>query len=104
MTTAFFLIVLGTLSRLAPHPPNAVAMGALALYAGARLPRRWAYLVPIVAMAASDLWLDWGSHDEIDASVRPLLATVLLDGCLTCSNHGIAGAVDDVADTAVLLS
>lgn len=61
MLTAFCLIVLGTLSRLAPHPPNAVAMGALAIYAGARLPRRWALLVPLIAMAASDVWLDGGS-------------------------------------------
>lgn len=61
MTTAIPLIVLGVLSRLIPHPPNAVAMGALALFAGARLPRRWAWAVPLAAMALSDLILDRGS-------------------------------------------
>ena len=40
MTTAVLLVLFGALSRLLPHPPNAVALGALALYAGARLPRR----------------------------------------------------------------
>ncbi len=63
MTTAIALtlIALGTVSRLLPHPPNAVAMGALALYAGYRLPRRWAVVIPLAAMLASDLFLDWGS-------------------------------------------
>jgi len=43
MTTAILLVLLGALSRLIPHPPNFVALGALALYSGARLPRRWAW-------------------------------------------------------------
>lgn len=59
--TAIPLIMLGILTRLVPHPPNAVAMGALALFAGARLPRRWAWVVPLLAMALSDLVLDRGS-------------------------------------------
>lgn len=61
MTTAVLLILLGTLSRLLPHPPNFVALGALALYAGARLPRRYAVAAPLAAMALSDLFLDFGS-------------------------------------------
>jgi hypothetical protein len=61
MPTAFFLIVLGVMSRLLPHPPNAVAMGAVALYAGARLPKRWAFLVPLAVMIASDALIDWGT-------------------------------------------
>ena len=39
MTTAVLLVLLGALSRLLPHPPNFVPLGALALYSGARLPR-----------------------------------------------------------------
>lgn len=57
---AALLVGLGVISRLLPHPPNAVAMGAVALYAGSRLPRRWAFLVPLTAMVLSDLALDWG--------------------------------------------
>ena len=60
MTTAVLLVFLGALSRLIPHPPNFVALGALALYAGARLPRRWAIAVPLAAMALSDFVLDVG--------------------------------------------
>ena len=40
-------------------------MGAVALYAGARLPRRWAWVVPIAAMALADLALDYGHHRPI---------------------------------------
>jgi vitamin B12 transporter len=61
MTTAVLLVLLGALSRLIPHPPNFVALGALALYAGARLPRRWAFVVPLGAMALADLVIDFGS-------------------------------------------
>ncbi len=70
MTTAILLIVLGTLARLAPHEPGGVAMGALALYAGARLPRRWALLVPLAAMLVSDVWIDWGSGRPVFGLVR----------------------------------
>jgi hypothetical protein len=36
-------------------------MGAVALYAGYRLPRRWAWLVPVSAIVLSDLVLDFGT-------------------------------------------
>jgi hypothetical protein len=59
--TAFALVLFGVFSRLVPHPPNAVPLGALALYAGARLPRRWAWLVPLAAMVLADTIIDFGS-------------------------------------------
>lgn len=55
---ALSLIALGALSRMVPHPPNATAIGALALFAGARLPRRWAFAVPLGAMLLTDLIID----------------------------------------------
>lgn len=59
MRTALFLTAIGALfCRLVPHPPNAVPMGALAIYAGACLPRRWAWLVPVAVMALSDFVID----------------------------------------------
>ena len=73
MTTAVstvLLVLLGAFSRLLPHPPNLVAMGAIGLYSGARLPRRWAWAVPIAAMALSDLLLDWGTGREAITLVR----------------------------------
>lgn len=61
MTTAFILIFLGVLARLLPYLPhlpylpNAVPLGAIALYAGARLPRRVAVLVPLAILGLSDV-------------------------------------------------
>jgi vitamin B12 transporter len=70
MTTVALLVLLGALSRLLPHPPNFVALGALALYSGARLPRGRAWVVPVAAMAFSDFFLDFGSGRAIVSAVR----------------------------------
>jgi vitamin B12 transporter len=70
MTTAVLLILIGALSRLIPHPPNFVAMGAIGLYAGARLPRRWSWAIPLAAMALSDLLIDWGTGRRLVTPVR----------------------------------
>ncbi|MEP6472036.1 MAG: TonB-dependent receptor, partial [Acidobacteriota bacterium] len=73
MTTAVttvLLVFLGAFSRLLPHPPNAVALGALALFAGARLPRGLAILVPLAAMAASDVVLDFGTGRRALSATR----------------------------------
>ena len=61
MATPFILMLVGAASRLIPHPPNAVAIGGLALFAGARLSRGWAVVVPLGAMLLSDIVLDWGT-------------------------------------------
>ncbi len=55
---AFLLIALSAACRVVPHAPNLVAMGAVALFAGSRLPRRWSWMVPIVAMVVSDVAID----------------------------------------------
>ena len=70
MTTAVLLVLLGALSRLLPHAPNFVPLGALALYAGARLPRWAALAVPLCAMALSDFVLDFGTGRAAVTPVR----------------------------------
>jgi hypothetical protein len=72
MLTSFFLIVLVAVGRLLPHAWNLVPVGAVALYAGARLPRRWAWSVPIAGMILSDLILDWGHADRPALTVSRL--------------------------------
>jgi len=75
MLAALFLTLIAVAFRLLPPYLSAswnldiwnfVPMGAVALYAGSRLPRRWAWLVPVAAMMLSDIVLDHGTH-------RPLL-------------------------------
>jgi hypothetical protein len=51
---ALLLTILSGLARLLPHPPNFTPVGAMSLFAGARL-RGWrAYLVPLAMMAITD--------------------------------------------------
>ena len=53
------MIVLAAASRLLPHPPNFVPVGAMALFGAAALPKRWlAFIVPMVAFYLSDLVLN----------------------------------------------
>ena len=51
---ALSLTVLGAIARLLPHPPNFAPVGAMSLFAGARLPVWQAYLVPIALMVVTD--------------------------------------------------
>lgn len=71
MPTALMLIALGIGWRLAiafhafealgfGTPYNFVPLGAIALYAGARLPRGVAFLIPLAVLALSDLLIDPG--------------------------------------------
>jgi len=95
MTTAVLpvlLVLLGAFSRLVPHPPNFVALGAVALFSGARLPRRLAWFVPLAAMAASDLVIDFGSGRAVATPVRAAVygsfaAIVLLGRLAACVVH-----------------
>jgi hypothetical protein len=57
------LIVLGVVARLVPHPPNATPVMAIALFGGTYLARRWAILLPMAILVASDLVLGW--HPDI---------------------------------------
>jgi hypothetical protein len=68
MFTAITLVVLAVVCRLSSpvfHTWNFVPMGAVALYAGSRLPRRWAWIVPVLAIVLSDLVLDFGTPRPI---------------------------------------
>jgi hypothetical protein len=69
MLTGIVLVVIAVLFRFASPAFgswNIVPMGAVALYAGARLPKRWAWLVPLCAMVISDIVLDYGGGRSIN--------------------------------------
>ncbi|TXF91448.1 hypothetical protein FUA23_01775 [Neolewinella aurantiaca] len=53
------LILVAAASRLLPHWPNFVPVGAMALFGAAALPKRWlAVIVPVLAFYLSDLALN----------------------------------------------
>jgi hypothetical protein len=69
MLTAIVLTSLAVLFRMFSssfHIWNFAPLGAVSLFAGSRLPRRWAWVVPVAAMAISDYFIDQGRY-------RPLL-------------------------------
>jgi hypothetical protein len=48
-------ILAAAMSRLIPHPPNFTPIAAMALVGGVYFDRRYAFVVPILALLASDL-------------------------------------------------
>jgi len=54
---AFVLITLGIAARFLPHPANFAPIGAIAIFSGLYLPRKWAIVLPLAAMFFSDLFI-----------------------------------------------
>lgn len=62
------MVLTGAAMRLIPHPPNFTPIAAIALFAGAHFAtRRAAFLVPLIAMFASDLLISGGYHATMPA-------------------------------------
>jgi hypothetical protein len=51
------LFLVAALSRIVPHPPNVTAIVAVSLIAGAYVSPRWAWLIPLSAILATDVFL-----------------------------------------------
>jgi hypothetical protein len=51
------LLVFGVAMRLLPHPANLAPVGAIALFGGAVLPRKYAWWLPVAIMAMSDIFI-----------------------------------------------
>jgi len=52
------MILIAAMTRLIPHYPNFTAVGAVALFGGAYLSKRMAFIVPVVALFISNLFLN----------------------------------------------
>lgn len=57
------IIGIAVILRLIPHPANFAPIGAMALFGGAYLNKKYALIVPLLAMFVSDLFL--GLHDTM---------------------------------------
>jgi len=76
--------------RLLPHPSNFEPIGALALFAGAHLEKRRAFLIPILAMLLSDAVI--GFHSQL-----PLVYSAF--GLIACMGFSLKGRVTASAVT-----
>ena len=74
---ALGLVALLSLSRLIPHPPNFTPILGMAVFSGAIINKRFfAYLVPLLAMLLSDLYL--GFHASMPIIYFSLAICVLI--------------------------
>ncbi len=55
------VVLAAALLRIFPHPPNFAPIGGLALFSGARLDKKQAFILPLAAMFVSDLFLGFHS-------------------------------------------
>lgn len=70
-------ILIAAALRLVPHPPNFTPIGAMALFGGATLGRRWlAFAAPLGAMLLSDLVL--GFYRGMEFQYLAVALTVVL--------------------------
>lgn len=51
------IIALAALLRLVPHLPNVAPIGAMALFGGMYLDKKYAFVVPLIALFLSDIFL-----------------------------------------------
>ena len=73
-----FLIIIGVLSRLAPHPANVTAVGALAVFSGSRYGITKALAITVGTMLLSDMVL--GFHAVMWATYGSFALSVILAG------------------------
>jgi len=70
------LSAIGIISRLAPHLPNATAVGGLALFSGAKLGLKKAFAITLITMLVSDVFR--GLHTTMWATYGALFVIIIL--------------------------
>lgn len=55
------IIILAAAARLLPHPPNFTPIGGLALFSGSKISSRFGFIIPLLAMFISDVFLGFHS-------------------------------------------
>ena len=86
------LLILGITTRFLPHPANFTAIGALALFGGLYLPRRWAIAGPLLAMFVSDIFIGFYTW-QINLSVYVGFVIIGLIGLSIRQNKKISTVI-----------
>lgn len=82
------LAVFGIYYRLTPHPANFAPIGAIALFAGAYLPKKWAIILPLGIMLVADFFLGW-YEPAVMLAVYGCFACFALAGGLLKKNKNV---------------
>ncbi len=76
---ATLLVALGVVVRVVPHPWNFAPVGAISLFAGAVFDRRrYAIVVPLLAMFVGDSLLEWVTGEGYHTLMPVIYATYAL--------------------------
>lgn len=86
---AFILIALGIAARFMPHPANFAPIGAIAIFSGLYLPKKWAIILPLAAMFFSDIFIGFYSW-QIMASVYGSLIIMAVIGLAVRKNKRLS--------------
>lgn len=86
---ATFMIIAGAAMRLLPHEYNFTPIAAIALFGGVYLSKKYALILPLVAMFVSDIFL--GFHDTMAYVYGSFILTGLIG--LWLRNHKNVGTV-----------
>ncbi len=95
------LIVFAIVSRLIPHPWNFTPVGAVGLYAGARMSPRTAWMVPLSALLVSDIFVgfyDWTVMLAVYVGfmLAPVIGWLMLRGPAKATRVGTAVVINAV--------
>ena len=83
--TVSIMVAIAAATRFLPHPPNFTAIGGMALFGAATLTnKKLAFLVPIMAMFISDLFIPNG----FDLSVYTAFIAIAAMGLLISNKKG----------------
>jgi len=63
ISSPVLFILIAAILRLAPHAPNFAPIGAMALFGGTYLGKKWAIILPLAAMFLSDLFIGFDGVD-----------------------------------------
>lgn len=70
------IVLFTVMMRFLPHIPNFVPITALALFAGSYFKKPWAYILPVIVMVATDVFL--GFHSTMFFVYVSLLLAVVI--------------------------
>lgn len=98
---AIALVILGILGRLLPHAWNFAPIAAIGLFAGARLGKKYAFVLPVAAMFLSDMFIgfyDW----RINTTVYVAMALSGLIGlCIKKYRNPVAIVTGSIAASTI---
>ena len=89
---AFILITLGIAARFLPHPANFAPIGAIAIFSGLYLPKKWGVILPLGAMFFSDIFIGFYAL-PIMLSVYAGFALMALLGLMVRKNKKLSTAL-----------